>query len=390
MRRVFYIAGLALIFSPALAAAQTTQKLEVSGWIPYWREEQGAADALAHLDQLTEINPFVYIVQTDGTVLDAAGIADEPWKGLLQEAKKKKVRVIPTVMWSDGAAMHKILSNQKTRNKLQDDITAIAVNEGFDGVDIDFEGKWAETKDYFSLFLKGLYSRMGKKWVMCTIEARTPLDSRYLGTPPAGAGLYANNFKEINKYCDRVRLMTYDQGTIDQRLNRARGAPYIPLSDPGWVEKVVQLVSKDIPKRKLAIGIPTYGYEYEVTPLSVYGYNYDVQWSFNPRYAVELARSLGITPRRMSSGEIGFAYTPAVTPPPPLDANTSTLPIPTGLNTQAPAAVALATAPFTLLWWSDAQAIKDKVDLARRLGVRGVAVFKIDGGEDPAMWSVLR
>src|SRR3989344_6185815 len=115
MRPIFYIAGLMLVFSPTVVAAQTVQKLEVSGWIPYWREDKGAADALAHLDQLTEINPFVYIVQTDGTVLDAAGIADEPCKGLLQEAKKKKVRVIPTVMWSDGTAMHKILSNQKTR-----------------------------------------------------------------------------------------------------------------------------------------------------------------------------------------------------------------------------------------------------------------------------------
>ncbi|MDB5224419.1 MAG: Copper amine oxidase domain protein, partial [Candidatus Adlerbacteria bacterium] len=34
-------------------------------------------------------------------------------------------------------------------------------------------------------------------------------------------------------------------------------------------------------------------------------------------------------------------------------------------------------------------AIKAKVDLAKKLGVRGVAIFKIDGGEDPAMWSVL-
>jgi hypothetical protein len=44
---------------------------------------------------------------------------------------------------------------------------------------------------------------------------------------------------------------------------------------------------------------------------------------------------------------------------------------------------------FRYLVWSDAQAIKDKVDLAKRLGVRGVAIFKIDGGEDPGLWNVL-
>ena len=44
---------------------------------------------------------------------------------------------------------------------------------------------------------------------------------------------------------------------------------------------------------------------------------------------------------------------------------------------------------FNILWWSDAQAIADKIALARKLGVRGVSVFKIDGGADPNLWTVL-
>ena len=42
------------------------------------------------------------------------------------------------------------------------------------------------------------------------------------------------------------------------------------------------------------------------------------------------------------------------------------------------------------MWWSDAKAIEDKVKLARKLGVRGVAVFKFDGGQDTGAWNVLR
>ena len=362
---------------------------EFSGWIPYWREDAGVADVKKNLDKLHEINPFGYIVQTDGTVHDAMGIADEPWRSLIAEAKKKKVRVVPTVMWSDTEAMHRILSNQETRIKLAEDITAIAVNEGFDGIDIDFEGKRAETKDYFSTFLKGLYQRMGKKWVMCTIEARTPISSRYEDTPPKDAGRYANDFAAINKYCDRVRIMTYDQGTIDVKLNAAaKSVPYVPIADPRWIEKVVAETAKSIKKSKIVVGVASYGYEYEVTPLTQSGYRYARQWSFNPGYAAEIIVKHGLVPQRSLSGEMTVSYLSAIKPASPTS-NTSPLPEPFSAAA-APAAVAAATIPFNLLVWSDATAIKQKVDLARKLGVRGVAVFKLDGGQDPNLWSVLR
>src|SRR3989344_802455 len=171
MRRVFLIVALTFALAPMSASAA---KFEYSGWMPYWRGASSTMDVLPHLGQLHEVNPFVYVVQPDGVIRDMAGVADEPWKSFIAAAKAKKVRVIPTVMWSDTEAIHRILSNTESRIKLEDDITELAFNEGFDGIDIDFEGKLAEDKNYFSTFLRGLYQRMGKKWVMCTIESRTP------------------------------------------------------------------------------------------------------------------------------------------------------------------------------------------------------------------------
>src|SRR3990167_4027681 len=108
MRKLFLLTIFALSLAPISASAA---KFEYSGWLPYWREASSTKDVLPHLSQLTEINPFGYIVQPDGTVLDALGIADEPWKSLIIAAKAKKVRVVPTVMWSDTEAIHRILSN---------------------------------------------------------------------------------------------------------------------------------------------------------------------------------------------------------------------------------------------------------------------------------------
>lgn len=382
-------------FTPVTSTVVSKQPLEFSGWIPYWRSATGTLDVLPHLSKLSSIMPFTYTVKTDGTIFDASNMSEEPWKSFIVEAKKKKVRIIPTIMWGNGDAIHATLSNTKKRIALEDAIAKLVKDNNFDGIDIDFEAKKHETINYFSTFLKGLYQRMGKKWVYCTVEARMPLYDRYLpgAKIPADAQDFANDYKEMNKYCDRIEIMAYDQGVIDLRLNKERTAPYAPVSDPAWVEGLVAVASESINKNKIIIGVPTYGYEYEVTPIEGDGYKYKVLWPFNLKYATDIATKLGITPTRTSANEIGFSYDPAL-----LEAVAPT----GGDSTQTQQGIATTSIvdnatstnglrkPFNFLSWSDAQAVADKVALARRLGVRGVAVFKFDGGEDPKMWDVLK
>lgn len=393
LTRLFAASLFLFLAMPGFSAhAATAAKFEIGGWIPYWRSATGTQDVLPHLSQLTTVHPFGFTMKKDGTLYDAAKITQEPWVSFIKEAKAKKVRVIPTVMWSDTAAMYAILSKQSTRVALEDEIANLVKAQGWDGIDIDFEGKSAETRTYFSTFLKGLYQRMGNKWVYCTIESRTPLTSRYDTLPDPSVIQYANDYVQINKYCDRVQIMAYDQGSIDLKLNRARAAPYVPVADPAWVEKAVGEALKTIPKNKIILGVPTYGYEYEVVPLSEYGYRYDLQWAFNPRYATDIAAKYGITPVRNSAGEMSFIYKPTSTAAPEGAASVpqgNNAPIASTVYSQAAIAASIAP-PFNIMWWSDAQAIADKVALAKRLGLRGVAVFKFDGGEDPGMWSILK
>lgn len=399
------VAVLLLLHVGMHTAHAASASLEVSGWIPYWRAEAGAKDAKAHLSQLTEINPFGYSVKSDGTLADTLKVKQKVWKSLFAAAKKQKVRVIPTVMWSDTNNIHAVLSDPTRRAKHVAAIVKMVKDNGFDGVDIDYEGKLAETRPYYSAFLKELSVELGtkkaNKWLMCTIEARMPLSARYTGTPPAGIE-YANDLPEINKYCDRVRIMTYDQQTADVQLNKAaREAKdlYTPVADVAWVEKVIEYMAKDIDKKKLSIGIATYGYIYQVMPYSDgSGYSYIKLEAFNPRYATELADEYNITPIRNRAGELSFTYMPKE--------DTAGLPSQAALAKLAPrgtpsallaafgaralAATKSTQTPITMLWWSDAKAIGDKVQLAKKLGVRGVSVFKFDGGSDPGMWKVLK
>lgn len=385
----------AALASGGLSPGSSQKALEFSGWIPYWRTASGTKDVLPHLPQLTSVMPFGYTMKNDGTLADTAKLAEEPWTSFIAEAKRNKVRVIPTVMWGNGDSIHRILSNTTTRIALEDEIAKVVMENNFDGIDIDFEAKKFETVNYFSTFLKGLYARMGNKWVYCTIEARMPLSHRFSpgAKIPPDAMDYANDYTAINKYCDRVEIMAYDQGTIDIKLNNIRSAPYAPIADPAWVEALVTLAAEKIAKNKIIIGVPTYGYEYKVTPLAGSGFEYKVLWPFNPRYATEIASKLGITPNRTSANEIGFMYSPsalAALAPTGSESTQTQQAAPTTSITQNSGTQTNAAETIYYLSWSDKQAIADKVALARRLGVRGIAVFKFDGGQDSGMWDVLK
>ncbi len=391
------LVGICSFGIPAHAATKKVVpiKLEVSGWLPYWRAATSSADVLPHLNQLTEINPFGYTVKNDGTLYDAGNLnsATSSYATLIAAARAQKVRVIPTVMWSNTDAISAMLSTSQTRAVNIASIVQTINQNNFDGIDIDYEGKKASDIHNFAAFLKELYKAMGKKYVMCTIEARTPPQDLNTNTP-VDQFQYANDLPSINKYCDRVRIMTYDQESADKTLNNAAGnGIYSPVSDPKWVTAVVKLMSKDIKPSKIEIGVATYGYGYDITPYANNsGYMYDLLWSFNPKYATDIASSLGITPTRNASGELEFTYVPTSTPPvTPASTNSAT---PTNPNLQASAGTAVAqaqglTGTERYMTWSDSVSIAQKIALAKKLGVRGIAIFKLDGGEDQNLWNVL-
>lgn len=384
-----------LVFGASPVAVRAdSSSLEVSGWIPYWAASAGTKDARKHLEELSVIFPFNYSIKNDGTLSDLGKIKKSTWKKLFRSAKRKDVLVLPTVMSSNTWLIHGILSDKEKRGDHIDEIVSMVKKGKYDGVDIDYEGKSAETHDAFALFLKELKKELGKKKVLsCTIEARTPADSLYR-TLPADMR-FANDFDAIAKYCDRVNLMTYDQQRADIKLNDAhKGEPYIPVSDPAWVRKVIELTIKTIPKEKISLGIPTYGHEYEVVVYSDAYQEYGKTGAFNPSYGIKTAKKYHLTPERSDAGELHFSF-PAVENAIQF---TSGVSIPKGTSNALRAAAqsfsytAITKLPtvFYYATWSDAEAIKQKVELAREYDLLGVAIFKIDGNEDPEMWDVLQ
>lgn len=387
MKRTVLFALLVLLPQEALAAPD----FEVSGWIPYWAVSDGTKSARENIETLSVVMPFSYTVQADGELKDLGGMKKSAWKRLLREAKENNVAVLPTVMSGDGALVHTLLTDSSAREEHIEEIVRMVEKGGYDGVDIDYEGKRSATRTYFSEFLKELEEALDGKILSCTIEARTPPDSLYRTVPQTIE--YANDLTHINRYCDRVNVMTYDQQRADLKLNVARkGSPYYPNADVEWVEKVVTYMLRDIDKEKLVIGVPTYGRELSVKVSPEWFESYTQLRAVNQVDAKKTARKFKVTPSENKAGEQSFTYLPKHSP-----VRLRDLPeAPSGTKSGDEVALrALAYANETgesvavhMVWWSGKDAIKDKVELAKRLGVLGVAIFKIDGEEDERLWEI--
>ncbi len=374
---------------PAAAfALNRNSTLYYGVWLPFWKAQPGQQDIALHLDSIDEISPFSYEIGAGGALIDDLGIGSGDWFAWLSAIHDSKTKVIPTIAWFDGPAIHSLLSNTTKRRAEEDKIAALVAKEKFDGIDIDFESMLPQTKPYFSLFIEGLAIRLhpaGKK-LTCTVVPRTPVSSLYASDPLPDVQ-YAQDYTVLNQYCDEVRVMAYDQGPIDIKLDASKGNGilYAPTADPAWVEKVIQETLQYVSRKKVMLGIPTYGYEYQVS-WTAGATTYERVRSFTYFQAMDRADSLGIMPVRNNAGELSFTFASSthIFNVSPVLTSIVESTLPTILASPNPAASTTFYVSF-----SDAQSSADKLKLVRKYGLRGAIFFKADGDMDPATWGIM-
>lgn len=386
----FYVAFLLVGFFLVPAVAQGANQ-EVGVWIPWWTEVAGAESALDNIRDIDIIYPFVFEVNSDGSLENKVDFKDDHWDDLFDEADDRRVDIIPTIAWFDGQAIHDVLSDRDSRDEHVDEIVAMVKKYRFDGVNIDYESKLSETIDDYSLFLKELEKALGTRDLTCTIEARTPPDSLWKNPPKVID--YANDYSEMNKHCDWVEIMAYDQQRADLKLNdERRGVPYMPVADTDWVEKVIKLAIKDIDKDKIMLGVATYGRAWDITVASEWYKDYKRVASLNHPRILELTEKYDSPIGRTDGGEAVISYFPEDSPWKVLNALPTPKDTPKGFEAAAKALMVATYAdieiPVRFITWSDAHAIEEKMDLVDKYDLKGTAVFKVDGEEDEEMWKL--
>lgn len=328
--------------------------LTLHGWIPFWAKASGTAEVLSHREAFASVSPFSFEVNPDGSLFDRFERDRELWSRLNRGTSTPHLPVVPTIAWFAPEQIDMTLSSSTLRSAHIAMLVQAIKKSDYDGIDIDYEGKWLKTRDAYTLFIKELSAVMRKdhKVLQCTVEARTPTEDR-LWQLPRGMS-HASDYGVLNKYCDTVRIMAYDQRDDDQTLVYENGDVfYRPVADNVWVEKTIKEAIYEIDRKKLVLGIPTYGNIYSAKKGSAHT-TYTHVGALNFTDAIKRAAQYHVSPVRNPAGELQFGY------------------VKDGVQ--------------YYVTFTDAVAVKKKLLLAEKYGLYGVAIFKLDGGMDQRIW----
>lgn len=244
------VGGGALALPGTLDAPLTAHKAAAAPLIHWGYYVTYARDSFttlqANVGAFTHISPFYFTIEADGSI---TAKEERETNNLLRQ---NRVQILPMFKNEpQNARLTPLLATPEARDKLAADITKIIVERGYDGVNIDLEDIRPVDRPLLSDFMQRVAGKLrpaGKK-VTQAVVAKTKDEREGYG----GAFDYAALASSV----DYVLTMAYD-------FHYAGGDPG-PVAPLDWVRNVITYASATYTAPKVLLGVPLYGYDWNVT-----------------------------------------------------------------------------------------------------------------------------
>jgi len=254
-------------FAESLTKPHSKLNKYVLGFIPYWRLDQIQT---IRPNELSEINYFSLTVNPDGHLATIAkGQADPGWNGWTKQSTKDFLTksqimgaaVTVTIAAQDNHTIESVLNSNSAQQNLITDITKQVKERRLNGVNIDFEYTGEPDTVYqqeFTYFSKKLATQLKQQ------SSNAKLSLSIMPLSARAKDLY--NFAQLVPIYDHFIGMSYDY--YGQSADIAGPvAPMNGFKQNQYFFDVTTTYSdyqKYLPKDKLIMGVPTYGWEWAV------------------------------------------------------------------------------------------------------------------------------
>ncbi len=245
--------------------AFSQEKKVVYGYLPYWNIQtftlQPEVTHLAYFSLGILADGSLQQQQTDGAEPGFSRFKSDTFLEIANAAEKQNTAVELVLTQFDAADITAFLTSETAQNKLFDSLDSVLLAQPVSGISIDIE-------------LNGTPSpalRTGLTKFMTSL--REHLDSRYENIHLSIA-LYASasedtgiwDISALSEVSDYLIVMAYDF----HRKGSAQAGPVAPLfgGKKFWdtdINHHLQNFIKKVPSKKLLLGIPFYGYEWQTT-----------------------------------------------------------------------------------------------------------------------------
>jgi spore germination protein len=201
------------------------------------------------LPNLTYLSVFSYQVLKDGSL---KGIDDVPLIQAAREAKVAPLMVITNIEEGKGFSSDiakEILTNNVAQENLLNNVIATLKAKNYYGLDIDFEYIYPENREDYNNFLRKTVNRLKPLGYTVT----TALAPKIAADQP-GILYQGHDYPVHGALVDHVIIMTYEWGYTF--------GPPMAVAPLNEVVKVLNYAVTAIPREKIFMGIPNYGYDW--------------------------------------------------------------------------------------------------------------------------------
>ncbi len=201
------------------------------------------------LPYLTYLSIFSYQVNADGSLNP---IDDEP---LIEAARAQNVAplmVITNLEEGEGFSSDitaAVLNDEEIQEALLNNIIEVLEAKNYYGLDIDFEYLYPEDREDYNEFLRKTVKRLSELGYIVVTSLAPKISADQEGI------LYeAHDYPVHGELVDHVILMTYEWGYTF--------GPPLPVAPINEVRKVLNYAVTVIPREKILMGVPNYGYDW--------------------------------------------------------------------------------------------------------------------------------